>query len=236
VGSRPAERSIARLSRPRVATAALLAALPVCVPDLPGTGALTAQTLGVQLPGARVRELAAGKCLVAARNLPDPNFGGSVVLLAEYGKDGAMGLIINVPTDVPVSRVLGDMKGAGERSEVVYFGGPVATTGVVALRRAGGAGTDSRRVIEGVHLITSRESLEAAIASGAKPGELRVYLGYAGWGSGQLEREMARGAWHVVPADADLVFDPEPESVWRRQINRTERLIARPIAPAWPAS
>jgi len=225
------ECRLAAASRPWVGIAALLAAPAACVPDLPGTGTLTAQTFSGQLPRGRLKDLGAGKFLVAARNLPDPHFGGSVVLLAEYGKEGAMGLIINVPTEVPVSRVLGDMKGAGGRSEAVYFGGPVATTGVVALVRTRTASPDSRRVIDDVHMITDRAALESALASRAKPSELRVYLGYAGWGAGQLETEMARGAWHVLPAEAELVFDPEPDSVWRRQIDRTERLVALRSAP-----
>ena len=220
----------------RGCVAVLLAALPMHVPERPGGGALTARMSGLQLPRGRPAELAAGKCLVAARNLPDPHFGGSVVLLADYGKEGAMGLILNVPTEVPVSRVLGDMKGSRDRSEAVYFGGPVAKAGVVALLRARAAVSDSRRVIDGVHMITSREALESALASGAKPNELRVYLGYSGWGPGQLEIEMARGAWHVLPADADLVFDPEPHSVWRRQIDRTERLIVWQPSPILPTS
>jgi putative transcriptional regulator len=106
----------------------------------------------------------------------------------------------------------------------------------VALLRARAAVSDSRRVIDDVHMITSREALESALASGAKPNELRVYLGYSGWGPGQLEIEMARGAWHVLPADADLVFDPEPDSVWRRQIDRTERLIVWQPSPILPTS
>lgn len=209
---------------PRFGAALLVAALSVCAPLVPVERSATAQRLDGDLPRTRVQALAAGKCLVAGRNLQDPNFNESVVLLAQFGPEGAMGLIINAPTEVPVARVLAEFRGSRGRSEAVYFGGPVASTDVMALRRARSAVAESRRILDEVHLITTREPLEAALASGAEPDALRVYLGYAGWGAGQLERETALGAWHVVSADADLVFDPEPESLWRRQIRRTERL------------
>ena len=211
---------------------ALLAGLLALCPGLPTFDSVLAQRLGDRPLRERVRDLAPGKFLIAARNLPDPNFGDSVVLLAQYGEEGAMGLIVNVRTEVPVSSVLGDMKGVSGRSEPVFFGGPVARTGVVALVRSRSGVAESQRILEDVHLITTREPLEAVLASGAGGDELRVYLGYAGWGAGQLEEETLRGSWHVVTADADLIFDAEPGSLWRRQINRTERsMMVRSAEP-----
>lgn len=211
---------------------AVLACLLAVCPALPTLEPVLAQRFGGRPPRERVRELAPGKFLIAARNLPDPNFGDSVVLLAQYGEEGAMGLIVNVRTEVPVSSVLGDVKGASGRSETVFFGGPVARNGVVALVRSGSGVTEGRRILDDVHLITTREPLEALLTSGAGGDELRVYVGYAGWGAGQLEDETLRGSWHVVSADADLVFDAEPASLWRRQINRTERsMMVRSGAP-----
>lgn len=230
---RPSEPRVVRGSRRWAAAAVATVLLSVCIPAAPVERAGGAQRFGGQLPRNRVRELAAGKFLVASRNLPDPNFGDSVVLLAEYGEEGAMGLIINVPTEAPVSRVLDGLKGALGRSDTVFFGGPVSQTGAVALLRSRAAVADSRRVLDEIHLITSKEALETVLASGAGADELRVYLGYSGWGAGQLDRETALGSWHVLSGDADVVFDPEPESVWRRQIQRTERLIMveRPVPP-----
>jgi putative transcriptional regulator len=211
---------------------AFLAGLLALCPVLSMLEPVSAQRYGGRPPRERVRALAPGKLLIAARNLPDPNFGDSVVLLAQYGEEGAMGLIVNVRTDVPVSNVLGEMKGASARSETVFFGGPVARTGVVALVRSRSEVAEGLQILDGVHLITTREPLEALLASGAGGDELRVYVGYAGWGAGQLEDETIRGSWHVVSADADLVFDAEPASLWRRQINRTERsMMVRFVAP-----
>ena len=71
-------------------------------------------------------------------------------------------------------------------------------------------------------MVASREALEAPIAAGAGPDRFRVYLGYAGWGPGQLERETLHGSWHVFQAETAVVFDPDPETLWQRQIRRTE--------------
>jgi putative transcriptional regulator len=220
----PANRRILRASRPIIGAAVLLATLISA--NVPPIGRATGSgTSAVQLHRNRVRDLAVGKCLVAARDLPDPNFGDSVVLLADYSEKGAMGLIINRPTDLQTSRVLGDLKGAQGRTDTIYFGGPVSVDAVVALFRSKVALPESRRVLGDVHMITTREPLEAIFASRIKPSDLRMYLGYAGWGPRQLDRETALGSWHVLPAEAELVFDPDPDSVWLRQIRRTERLI-----------
>jgi putative transcriptional regulator len=173
-----------------------------------------------QLPRGTVRQLAAGKILVAARGLPDPNFSQAVVLLADYGAEGAMGLIINRRTEVPLARAFQHLALPHERS-VLYAGGPVAQTGVLALWRST-TGKDSRTVLPGVEMVAAREPLEVLLVSEGRDDRFRVFLGYAGWGAGQLERETISGSWHVFTVDADVVFDPDPASLWERQIRRTE--------------
>jgi putative transcriptional regulator len=214
-----------RDSRRRIvlSASALLAAF---VQLLPAGHAVPPQAPLPQLLRSRVKDLAAGKLLVAARNLPDPNFSETVILLAEYGDRGAMGLIINRQTATPMSRVFQDLTGAKERSDAVYFGGPVAPTGAIALLRSATV-TKGRRVMADVQMINTREELEAMIAARAEPNVFRVYLGYSGWGPGQLDMETGHGAWHVFPGNADLVFDSDPDSVWPRQIRWTDRLMAR---------
>jgi len=97
---------------------------------------------------------------------------------------------------------------------------------MVGLLRARAPGQDVRRVVSDIYLVATREPLEKLIASGADPDHFRVYFGSAGWAPGQLEHEVVEGAWHVAPADAALVFDPDPSSVWRREIRLTEGLMA----------
>jgi putative transcriptional regulator len=181
---------------------------------------------GQLLPG-HVKELAAGKLLVAARTLPDPRFAETVVLLTEFNDQQAMGLIVNQRTDETLERLLPSLAQPQAKTTTVFFGGPVAAEGVLALMRSDRAQADSRHVVADVYLVASRELLDATIAAGSGPDRLRVYVGYAGWGAGQLDREVAQGAWHVFDGDGRIVFDPDPGSVWSRQILRTEARLAR---------
>jgi putative AlgH/UPF0301 family transcriptional regulator len=82
-------------------------------------------------------------------------------------------------------------------------------------------------VFKNVYLISDKDLLEKTLAAKAQPDMFHVFLGYAGWGPGQLEHEIELNAWHIVPADAASVFDADPDSVWLRLIRRTELRIAR---------
>ena len=188
--------------------------------------ALPAARLDAQA-GARVRDLGPGRFLVASRGLLDPNFARSVVLLIQYNEDGAMGLVINRPTKLPLSRVLDGLKDAKGRSDPVYMGGPVAITAVLALLRSRDGVEEGQRVLAGVYMISSKASLEKALAARTESSALRAYLGYSGWAAGQLEQEVELGSWWILRADADTVFDPDPATVWPRLIQRTEARIAR---------
>lgn len=177
-----------------------------------------------------VRELAAGKLLVAARNLPDPNFTDTVVLLIDHSPDGAAGLVINRPSGVPLSRLLPGVEPAGDGGATAFIGGPVAQESVLALSRAACDGC--RPVGRDVHLVNTTEALKALLAAGADARRVRVFVGYAGWGGGQLEAETRQGAWRVLGADASVVFDSEPASLWQRMIRRTEAILAHLIGPS----
>jgi putative transcriptional regulator len=174
----------------------------------------------------RVKALAAGKLLVASRSLLDPNFAQRVVLLVDYGQDGAAGLVVNVRTDVPLSRAFGHLALGTNASHPVYAGGPVSPASAVALLQSPSPVAGARAVVDGVHVISTRELLERTLTTPADPNRFRVYLGRSGWGAGQLERETQSGAWHVFAADADLVFDSNPATLWRRLIQRTELQMA----------
>jgi putative transcriptional regulator len=173
-----------------------------------------------------LEELTAGKLLVAARNLPDPNFAETIVLLADANEKGAMGLVVNRRTDVPLARLAPGLEEPGARPRMVFLGGPVAVPGVVALLRTKDAPADARRVFRDIYLVNTRASLQEALSTGAGNDRFRVYVGYAGWGAGQLEAEAAKGAWHVFEGDAAIVFDADPDSAWERQIRRAEALQA----------
>lgn len=186
----------------------------------------TTGAAGAQLRSGSVKELAAGKLLVAARGLPDPNFAETVILLAEHSGEGSMGLVINRRTDVPVARLFPNLKLAQGQASALYVGGPVAPDGVLALLRSTTPTSGSRRILDDVDMIATAEGIQGRIVAGADQSRFRVYLGYAGWGTGQLERETLHGSWHVFRGDGAMIFDPDPETLWQRQIRRTEdRLV-----------
>lgn len=173
-------------------------------------------------------DLAVGRLLVASRDLGDPNFAKTVILLVRYDENkGAVGLVINKRTDVPISKVFEDLKEASGRHEPVYIGGPVELNTVMALLKTASKPDGATRVFGDVYLISDKDLLTRTLASSAEATAFHTYIGYSGWGPGQLEHEVELGAWHIMPADAATVFHADPDSVWPRLIRRTETQIAR---------
>jgi putative transcriptional regulator len=171
-------------------------------------------------------KLGAGKILVARRGFPDPNFAETVIVLVQYDKDGTMGLIVNRQTKVPVSRLSRDLQSAKGRTEPLYIGGPVEISGVMALARSRTKLEDAKHVSDDIYVISSKATLEKAMASGSDSKTFRMYLGYAGWGAGQLEWEMGMDAWNVIPANTGIVFDPHPETLWTRLVEQQDLNMA----------
>lgn len=177
-------------------------------------------------------DLGVGKLLVAAKDLPDANFAKSVVLLIQYDQRGAVGLMINHRTEVPMSRVLQDVDMAKRASDPVFIGGPVEMQDVMALLKSEKKPDDSTTVLGNVYLVSTKPPLEKAFAASSGAGDLRVYVGYCGWASGQLENEIQLGGWWIFEATPGLVFDPNPGAVWSRLITRTTQQIAEGRSPA----
>lgn len=193
--------------------------LPIALAVLAATAALTAQS-------TRVQDLGLGKLLVASRKAPDPIFAETVILVVRYENSGTVGLALNRRSKVPVSQALEGFNGAKQRPEPVFSGGPVESKGVLALVRANTMPEGADHVIGKVYLVSSKAVLEKSLAGKAGPDDLRVYLGYTGWGGGQLESEIKRGFWSIFPGSADLAFDPDPGSLWLRLIGKEDQSIA----------
>ncbi|MCW5981701.1 MAG: YqgE/AlgH family protein [Bryobacteraceae bacterium] len=179
----------------------------------------------------QVSRLAAGRFLVARRDIPDPNFSETVIVLVQHDAKGAMGFIINRQTTMEVSRLLRDFKQARGRSDPVYMGGPVSIAGALGLIRSDKKLADARLVFADVYLVSSKEALEKALTASKDAKSLRMFLGYAGWGAGQLEGEVKMGMWHIFEVDPSVIFDSDPSSVWLRLIEQTELRIASGPAP-----
>jgi putative transcriptional regulator len=177
-------------------------------------------------PPASTRELAKGKFLIARPHAGGPVFHESVVLLLEYGSDGAMGLIINRPTEIALAQLFPDVETLQGRSDRTFFGGPVEPHRVMLLFRSSDPPPESRRVARGIHVAGSFEVLRTVVESADPESRYRVYVGYAGWAMGQLEGEVARGDWLIAPSDASAVFEMDPEKVWQEFIDRSSGLQA----------
>lgn len=165
------------------------------------------------------RESLAGQLLVATKDMRDPRFRESVVLMVEHGADGAVGVMVNRPMgSVPYADLFERLGMDGEDAAgelTVYYGGPVAPGRGFLLHSDDVMLEGSAPVAEGVVLTTQTEMLRA-LASGNGPADSLFALGYAGWSPGQLENEMRRGDWFVIPADPDLVFPDDPGETWKR--------------------
>jgi putative AlgH/UPF0301 family transcriptional regulator len=173
------------------------------------------------------KSLAAGKVLVASRNLGDPHFAKTVILLVRYDAQGVLGLVLNHRTDVPLSRVLDSLKAAKDRSDPVYLGGPLETAAVFALYQSPAKPEGAEHIFGGIYLINSKPLFEQAISAQPKPDVFHVYLGYAGWSQDQLRQEVELGAWFIFPAEAGTVFNADPDALWPEMIRKTELQVAR---------
>jgi putative transcriptional regulator len=167
--------------------------------------------------------------LVASPGLGDPNFAGSVVLMAEHHGEGALGFVVNRPAPISVADVLGglddglrrDAQAAGRAEGVVLVGGPVQPERLWILFRAG-AGADlvgAVAVGEELALGGSRELLEGLVRA-PRPRPFVLLLGYAGWAPMQAENEIAAGAWVPMPLASDLVFEVPLEKRWETAVRR----------------
>jgi putative transcriptional regulator len=170
--------------------------------------------------------ISAGTFLVAPRHAADPSFAETVVLLVRMDDSGALGLVINRLTNVPVSVVLPDYKPARQNKDHAFSGGPVQQESLLALYRSSRKIEGASPVFQDVYLVSTRAALDRVLHLKADARNLRVYLGYTGWGPGQLQHEMDLNVWRVLPADADTVFAADPSAVWQQLIERTELRLA----------
>jgi putative transcriptional regulator len=159
--------------------------------------------------------------------LPDPNFDRTVVLLLAYGEEGALGLVLNRPSDTLVAAPLPGWENLAADPAVVFVGGPVQHRAVICLARvssASAAWTHPGFGLAGWRPVTgSVGTLDMDIDPGGLDSQLshvRVFAGYAGWGPGQLEAEIAAGAWWAVDAQAEDPFCDVPDDLWKRVLRR----------------
>lgn len=188
-----------------------------------------------------------GRLLVASPSLDDPNFERTVLLVLDHDEDGALGVVLNRASAVPVRDSLDEWNHLTAHPPVVFGGGPVEPTAVVALGHAIGVtdphasdtdtgdaagGEGGTRILDRIRLVDLESDPVLAAAELAR---VRIFAGYAGWAPDQLEDEIQQGAWFVVDATPDDVFTDHPEGLWhavlRRQPDELRLLSTFPSDP-----
>jgi putative transcriptional regulator len=181
-----------------------------------------------------------GNFLVAASHMRDPNFYRSVVLMLQHSPEGAMGLVINRPSAMTISGILSQQGALNCGDSPVFTGGPVEPSSLFILHNDPRLGKTDQEIAPGVFLAGSEESFETVVRTDAKPDRpvrFRLLSGYAGWGEGQLESELARGDWQTMPANGQIVLEEDPYGIWEicmRRITRVTCLIDQEVRnPDW---
>ena len=151
--------------------------------------------------------------LIAMPSMLDPMFGGTVVYLCEHNAQGALGVVINRPTDMTIDDLFQriDLKleivpSNPDASSAVLFGGPVQDDRGFVLHTPRGEYSSTLKITDDISFTTSRDVLEA-VATGSGPQQILISIGYSGWGAGQLEDEIAHNGWLTVAADRSIMFD-----------------------------
>ena len=158
-----------------------------------------------------------GHFLIAMPSLGDPNFSKTVTYMCDHNEEGAMGLVINRPLDLEFSSLLEHLHISDTRSQhdyvPIYQGGPVQTERGFVLHQGIGQWEATMQVAPDIGVTLSQDIIEA-IALGQGPEQYLIILGYAGWGPGQLEMELAQNAWLNGPADPAIIFGTPIEQRW----------------------
>jgi putative transcriptional regulator len=172
---------------------------------------------------ADLKLLRAGRLIVANPLLPDPNFDRTVVMLLAYGEEGALGLVLNRPSETMLAAPLPRWERLAASPAVVFVGGPVQHQAVICLARA--LGHPAAAVppdgwsavlpeVGTIDLDLDPDELQASLS------QVRVFAGYAGWTAGQLEAEIGAGAWWILDALPEDAFSEEPNELWKRVLRR----------------
>ncbi|MDN5894029.1 MAG: YqgE/AlgH family protein [Nocardioides sp.] len=180
-------------------------------------------------------EPTAGSLLIASPALLDPNFASAVILLLDADADGALGVVINRPSQVLVGDVLEPWAEVATTPEVMFIGGPVALDSALAVARLRDAEDQPvgwRPAFDDVGMVDLDSPVELVDGSLR---EMRLYAGYAGWGAGQLEDEIAEGSWYVVPGAPGDLFREHTDDLRRELLRRQPGSLAwvstRPADP-----
>ena len=176
-----------------------------------------------------------GEYLIAAKHMGDPTFFRAAVLMLEHGDEGSMGLVVNRPSSVSVANALSKHFPVPESERMIYFGGPVEPAALCILHNDEICGQEDHTLAPGIYIGSHDHVFENMVceneADEEQHSDYRVFCGYSGWGPGQLDSELERGDWHIVPGKANYLFDSEPYEIWDllfKEVYKRNRFIDCP--------
>ncbi len=158
-----------------------------------------------------------GKVLLSEPFMLDPNFKRSAVILCEHNREGSIGFIMNKPLNIRIDELV---EGFPDFDSEVFFGGPVQTDTIHYIHNVGDLLEDSIMISDGVYWGGDFDKLKFLITSNmilAK--DIRFFVGYSGWGEGQLSDELTYGSWVVADMDANYLFKSRPNELWSQVMN-----------------
>ena len=165
-----------------------------------------------------------GKLILAGPTLKDPNFDRTVVLITDHSDEGAMGLVLNRPSNATVDDAVPDLAWIDGGEAIVHVGGPVAPDGVIVLAEWDDPAQAGVLVDDDLGFVPGDIDDTDAVAAAVR--RARVYAGHSGWGPGQLEGELEEESWIVEPALVEDVFAEDAEELWSRVLRRMGREFA----------
>jgi putative transcriptional regulator len=179
-----------------------------------------------------------GSLLIANPVLPDPNFSRTVILLCNHDEQGSFGLVINRSVQLGATDLFSSIDILKSYNEKIYIGGPVSEEMVFYLYRSTKSIDDLDEVCPGVYFGSSLETLESLYLDISNPQQnIRFYLGYSGWSSGQLDGEMEQNSWLAQSAEERLVFLDQEDQIWSQSVNslgeKYQYLTKAPVNPQW---
>lgn len=175
-----------------------------------------------------------GQLLIAGPTLIDPNFWRTVVLVVEHSAEGALGLVLNRPSETTVGDATTELQELLDPDDLLFIGGPVQPSAVIVLAQFEDPGDAALVAFDDVGVIGAGVSPEE-LAVGVR--RVRAFVGHAGWGPGQLDAELERDDWILEPARPEDAFSQEPRELWQTVLTRkggSYALVARmPADPSW---
>jgi putative transcriptional regulator len=160
-----------------------------------------------------------GFFLVASEEMQDPRFREAVILVTPHHRGEVVGVVVNKPTGTAVSKLFPQSELKDEHSRQLYFGGPLSGKSLLFLVRSDKQPKASLRIFDDVFLSADSKALQQVLRQPGPVAGLRIFYGYAGWKKGQLLAEVEEGHWQLREADKEILFDTEPDRIWRKLLD-----------------